>query len=109
MHKILLKALAGKLRRNGARILNNSNYFIQFLKYSSWERIEQLLRAERENSDAVDDNVCADDGSVNVGESHAIKEARSRSEAMHAFEIGPRCPLLFMGLNRSSLHHTAAT
>ncbi len=41
-HKILLKALAGNL--------NNSNFFIQFLRYR--ERIEQLLRAERENSEA---------------------------------------------------------
>ena len=28
---------------------------------------------------------------------------------MHACELGPRCPLFFMALNRSSLHHTAAS
>jgi hypothetical protein len=41
--KYLLKALAGNL--------NNSNYFSQFLVY--WERIEQLMRAERENAEAL--------------------------------------------------------
>ena len=102
-HKILLKALEGNL--------NNSNIFIQFLKY--WERIEQINRAERENLEAVGESVAADVNSdnegVNVDESSGTKEARSRSEAMHGCELGPRCPLFFMALHRSSLHHTAAS
>ncbi len=102
-HKILLKALAGTL--------NNINVFFQFLKY--WERIEQLLRAERENSEADESvDVDSDNEGVNVNESSGTKEARSRSEAMHACELGPRCPLFFMALHRSSdssLHHTAAS
>ena len=69
------------------------------------------MRAERENSDAVDDSVCADDGSVNVDENRAraTNEARSRLEAMHACELGQRCPQFLMALNRYSLHHTAAS
>ena len=102
-HKILLKALAGNL--------NNSNFFIQFLRY--WERIEQLLRAERENSEAVGKGVDAgadsDNEVVNVDESSGTNEAQSRTEAMHACELGPRCPLFFMSLHRSSLHHTASS
>ena len=98
-HKILLKALAGNL--------NNSNIFIQFLKY--WERIEQLGRAERENSEAVGAGVDSDNEVAHVEERSGTEEDRSRSEAMHGCELGPRCPLHFMALHRSSLHHTAAS
>jgi hypothetical protein len=46
--KYLLKALAENL--------NNSNYFSQFPIY--WERIEQLMRAERKNAEAVGERMC---------------------------------------------------
>ncbi len=61
------------------------------------------MRAERENSEAVGKGVDAgadsDNEVVNVDESSGTKEARSRSEAMHACELGPRCPLFFMTLH----------
>jgi hypothetical protein len=102
-HKLLLKALAENL--------NNSNVFLQFLRY--WERIEQLMRAQREHSEAVGESVGADvdpdNEDVNVEDSRGTKDDRTRSEAMHGCELGPRCPLIFMALNRSSLHHTAAS
>ena len=92
-HKILLKALAGNL--------NNYNVFIQFLRY--WERYEQLCRAGREAADA-DEATEADSGDEEVR-----TEDRAREEAMHACELGTRCPLFFMALHRSSLHHTPAS
>ena len=94
--KILLKSLGENL--------NNSNYFTQFLGY--WERIEQLMRAERENSEAVGVDADSDEEAENA---EGTQDPRSRSEAMHGCELGPRCPLFFMALNRSSLHHTAAS
>jgi hypothetical protein len=97
------KALAGNL--------NNSNLFIQFLRY--WEQIEQLLRAEHENTEAVGKGVDAgadsDNEVVNVDESSGTKEAGSRSKSMHASDLGPQCPLFSMILHRSSLHHTASS
>ena len=92
-HKILLKALAGNL--------NNYNVFIQFLRY--WERYEQLSRAGREAADAGEaDGSDSDDDKVR-------KEDRAREEAMHACELGTRCPLFFMALHRTRLHHTPAS
>jgi hypothetical protein len=101
--KYLLKALSENL--------NNSNYFSQFLGY--WERIENLSRAERENSEAVGErngvDADSDDEAENAEDNGGAQDARSRSDAMHGCELGPRCPLFFMVVNRSSLHHTAAS
>ncbi len=81
--------------------MNNYNVFIQYLRY--WERYEQLALAERENDEArgadahdAEEMRCAPEDSV-------------RAEAMHACELGTRCPLFFMALHRPSLHHTAAS
>ena len=92
-HKILLKALAGNV--------NNYNVFIQFLRY--WERYEQLVRAERENDEAGGADA------HDAEEMSCAPEDSARAEAMHACELGTRCPLFFMALHRSSLHHTAAS
>ena len=92
-HKILLKALAGNV--------NNYNVFIQFLRY--WERYEQLVRAERENDEARGADA------HDAEEMRCAPEDNARAEAMHACELGTRCPLFFMALHRSSLHHTAAS
>ena len=91
-HKILLKVLAGNL--------NNYNIFIQFLRY--WERYEQLSCAAREAAGADE----ADESDSNDEE--VRKQDRAREDAMHACELGTRCPLFFMALHRSSLHHTPA-
>ena len=94
-HKILLKALAGNL--------NNYNVFIQFLRY--WERYEQLVRSERENDEAGGDDAHDQEES----EMPRATEDLARAEAMHACELGTRCPLFFMAMHRSSLHHTPAS
>ena len=69
-----------------------------------WERIEQLMRAERENAEAVGErhgvDADADDEAENAAGSGGTQDARSRSEAMHGCELGPRCPLFFMALNK---------
>ena len=74
-----------------AENLNNSNYFSQFLVY--WVRIEQLMRAERENAEAVGErhgvDADADDEAENAAGSGGTQDARSRSEAMHGCELGP--------------------
>jgi hypothetical protein len=71
------------------------------------------MRAERENSEVVGVrhgvDADADDKAENAEGSGRTQDARSRSEAMHGCELGPRCPLFFMALNRKSLHHTAAS
>ncbi len=59
-----------------------------------------MCRAEREvyeldESDSDDEKVGTED--------------RAREEAMHACKLGTRCPLVFMALHRSSLHHTPAS
>ena len=91
-HKMLLKALAGNL--------NNYNVFIQFLRY--WERYEQLVRSEREADEAGGDDAHDQEES----EMPRATEDLARAEAMHACELGTRCPLFFMAMHRSSLHHT---
>ena len=93
--KILLKSLAGNL--------NNYNVFIQFLRY--WERYEQLVRSERENDEAAG----ADPHDQEESEMPRATEDLARAEAMHACELGTRCPLFFMAMHRSSLHHTPAS
>ncbi len=68
-----------------SEILNNSNYFSQFMVY--WEQIEQLFSAERENSEAVSERVGvdadSDDEAENAEDSGGTQNAWSRSEAMH--------------------------
>ncbi len=58
---------------------------MQFLLY--WERIEQLMSAQREHSEAVGDSVGADQNSdeedVDVEDSHGTKNNQTRSETMH--------------------------
>ena len=46
---------------------------------------------------------------MQAGEMQRPKEDCAREEAMHACDLGTRCPLFFMALHRSSLHHTAAS
>ena len=82
-HKELLKSLAG--------CINNHDVFKQYLRF--WERAEQLSRARREASDS---DSCPDSGA---------RSDRARDEAMHACELGVRCPLYFMALHRKELHH----
>ena len=61
--------------------------------------------AEHENSKAVGERVGVDaDSDEEAENAEGTQDARSRSEAMHGCELGPRCPLFFMALNRSSLH-----
>ena len=71
------------------------------------------MRAERENSEAVGErngvDADSDDEAENAEDNGGAQDARSRSDAMHGCELGPRCPLFFMAVNRSSLHHTAAS
>jgi hypothetical protein len=98
-HKLLLKALAGNL--------NNYNVFIQFLRY--WERIEQLARAGREHAEAVSERRGADHDDEEPEDCRAAGDETVRSEAMYACELGTRCPLFYMALNRSSLHFTPAS
>ena len=59
-----------------------------------------MCRAEREAGES--DESDSDDEKVGT-------EDRAREEAMHACELGTRCPLFFMALHRSSLHHTPAS
>ena len=62
------------------------------------------MRAERENAEAVGEShgvdADADDEAENAAGSGGTQDARSRSEAMHGCELGPRCPLFYMALNR---------
>ncbi len=58
-------------------------------------------------SESVGADVDSDEEAVHVEDSHGTKDCRARSEAMHVCELGPRCPLFYMALNRSNLHHTA--
>ena len=51
----------------------------------------------------------SDDEAENAEDNGGAQDARSRSDEMHGCELGPRCPLFFMAVNRSSLHHTAAS
>ncbi len=74
--------------------------FIQFLRY--WERYEQLVRSERETDEAGGDDAHDQEES----EMPRATEDLARAEAMHACELGTRCPLFFMAMHRSSLHHT---
>ncbi len=91
--KILLKSLAGNI--------DNCNVFIQFLLY--WERIEQLARAGCVAA-------CDDEDAVEQGEElPGSTDDSARDEAMHACELGTLCPLFFMALHQSRLHHTAAS
>ncbi len=50
--------------KSPSRKPEQQQFFIQFLRY--WERIEQLLRAKRENSEAVGKGVDAGADSDNV-------------------------------------------
>ncbi len=92
-HKLLLKVLAGNL--------NNYNIFIQFLRY--WERHKQLSRAACEAAGAGE----ADESDSNDEEIR--KQDRASEDAMHACELGTWCPLFFMALHRTRLHHTPAS
>lgn len=83
-HGELLKSLAG--------CINNQDVFMQYLRF--WERAEQLSRAERQARAS---------GDADFIPTHDCK----RDEAMHGCELGVRCPLFFMALHRSVLHHRA--
>jgi len=87
-HRELLKSLAG--------CVNNHEVFLQYLRY--WERVEQLARARREAQGNQDTD------SLGLG---PTSKGEEREEAMHACELGVRCPLLFMARHRSDLHHRA--
>ncbi len=75
------KELASKtLLKRLAENLNNSNIFMQFLLY--WERIEQLMRVQREHSEAVGESVGADENSdeedAYVEDSHGTKTNQTK-------------------------------
>jgi len=91
-HRELLKSLA--------ECVNNHEVFLQYLRY--WERVEQLARARREGPEGNQE-------SDKDSDSEPTSKGADREEAMHACELGVRCPLFFMALHRSpaELHHRA--
>ena len=90
-HRELLKSLA--------ECVNNHEVFLQYLRY--WERVEQLARARREGNQESDSD-------MDSNSAPTLKGA-DREEAMHACELGVRCPLVCMALHRSpvELYHRA--
>ena len=93
-HRELLKSLA--------HCINNQQVFMQYLRF--WERVEQLSRARREAKQASDSE--SDESDLEADDARAKKNA-DKEEAMHACELGIRCPLFFMALHRKELHHRA--
>lgn len=96
-HRELLKSLAG--------CVNNKDVFGQYLTF--WERAEQLARARREH--AQHDSESTDSESDTDLDAVGSQNDAGAQESMHACELGVRCPLFFMALHRSALHHRPAS
>jgi len=97
-HRELLKSLA--------QCVNNHEVFMQYLRY--WERVEQLGRARREaQADGSRDSE-SKSGTDNSSDSGPEDRGSAPEDAMHACELGVRCPLFFMARHRQDLHHRAS-
>ena len=100
-HRELLKSLAG--------CVNNRDVFGQYLTF--WERAEQLARARREHAqcDSESTDSESDPESDTDLDAAGSQNDAAAAESMHACELGVRCPLFFMALDRSALHHRPAS
>jgi hypothetical protein len=100
-HRELLKSLAG--------CVNNRDVFGQYMTF--WERVEQLDRAQREHAQSDPESTESEsdtESDANMDAAGSQNDAAAE-ESMHACELGVRCPLFFMALHRSELHHRPAS